>query len=600
MMNCEQAQDMMIAWVYDELPTDQIPDIQAHLATCDACRAELADLRAARAAIAGALAREPAVPIADLPTRRKPIRWRRILAPLAAAAALVVGIMLLLEIGTGPVVAAIGPPIIERTDISLTVLSQPEGWQDAVGQPKARLYYRPTWRGLAMVRDRRLIRRLPEGVSRISFADVPADIRPDSVRLRSLTRPGGLCVLEQNYQYDLATADAVLKRYIDRDVTALAKDANADPVTGVLLSFDRRSLVIRPAGTGPRTLARAELQSIHLAKLPDGLRSTPTLQWELENRDESRQNFEVAYLTEGLSWRADYVLKLARLDISADANEDGGIPAILDAADLVGYATVKNHSGVTFKNAQLKLLAGDVNLIPPDFVSPVVGYIEKVAEDESAEACSPTMTEKAFFEHHLYTVSRPTTLRDRETKQIEMVSGQDVSLTRGYVYTAGHKINAPRVVSEMVNSEANGLGKPLPKGVMRLYAPGPDGETTYVAQTTIDHTPRDEKLRLQWGHAFDIACSAIQTNQRRNGYDHTHTCRVDIRNHKDRDVTVTVRVRVPASTYRFECKDFDWHVREVGIVEISVPAVAGHPVSASYTFQYNPRSGGGLKSPHDQ
>jgi len=599
-MNCQQAQDMMIAWVYDELPAEQIPDVRDHLATCDACRAEMADLRAARAAIAGALACEPAAPIADLPTQRTPTRWLRILAPLAAAAVLVAGIMLLLDIGTGPVAAASGPPVIERTDISLTVLSQPEGWQDAVGQPKRQYYYnKPPWRGLAMVRDRRLIRDLPEGVSRISFKDVPSGIRPDSVRLRSLTRPGGLCVLEQNYQYDLATADAVLKRYIDRDVTALAQDANADSVTGVLLSFDRRSLVIQPAGAGPRTLARAELQSICLAKLPDGLRSTPTLQWELENRDESRQNFEVAYLTEGLSWRADYVLKLARLDIAPDANEDGGVPAILDAADLVGYATVRNHSGVTFANAQLKLLAGDVNLIPPETVITVLRSKWSEA-DEGSSLTHAAMTEKAFFEHHLYTVSRPTTLRDRETKQIEMVSGQDVGLTRGYVYTAGDKISAPRVVSEMVNSEANGLGKPLPKGVMRLYAPGPDGETTYVAQTTIDHTPKDEKLRLQWGHAFDIACSATETNHRRSGSDHTHTCRVDLRNHKDRDVTVTVRVRVPASTYRFECKGFDWRVREVGIVEITVPAAANHPASALYTFQYDPLSGGGLKSPHDQ
>lgn len=596
-MNCQEIRDKLISWVYDELDPAEIPDIEAHLDECDACRAELADLRAARAAIAGILADEPT---AARPPRRRPVRWLRILSPMAAAAVLVAGIMLFLDTGPGPVSAETGPPIIERTDISLTVLSQPEGWQDAVGQPKQRLYYRPAWRGLAMVRDRRLIRRLPAGVSRISFKDVPAEIRPDSVRLRSLTRPGGLCVLEQNYQYDLATADAVLKRYIDRDITAIAQDANVGPVTGKLLSFDRQSLVIQPAGEGPRTCSRTALASISLAGLPDGLRSTPTLMWELSNSAASRQNFEVAYLTEGISWRADYVLKLARLEIAPDAAEDGGIPAILDAADLVGYATVSNHSGVTFKNAQLKLLAGDVNLIPPGVVILLGGEEITLRESDEIGQSGPTMTEKAFFEQHLYTVSRPTTLHDRETKQIEMVSGQDIALTRGYVYTAGDKINAPRVVSEMANSEANGLGKPLPKGVMRLYAPGPDGETTYVAQTTIDHTPKDEKIRLQWGHAFDIACSATQTNYRRSGSDMTHTCRVDIRNHKDREVTVTVQVRVPASTYRFECKDFDWRVREVGIVEISVPAVADHPVSASYTFQYNPLSGGGLKSPHEQ
>jgi len=197
-------------------------------------------------------------------------------------------------------------------------------------------------------------------------------------------------------------------------------------------------------------------------------------------------------------------------------------------------------------------------------------------------------------------VTRPTTLRDAETKQLEMVSGSGLKLTRGYVYNPAVHKTAVRVVSELMNSEANGLGKPLPKGVVRLYAPDPTGVQTYVSKTTIDHTPKDEKLRLPWGYAFDIACSARDVDYRRRGNDHSRTWVGQIRNHKDHDVNVTVQLRVPKSTYRGECKDFPWHVRQVGLVEIDVPVRADQAADVTFAYKWNPRSGGGLTSPHDK
>ncbi len=442
---------------------------------------------------------------------------------------------------------------------------------------------------LALVRDRRLIRNLPPGRTQVRFTGVPSGILPDTVRLRSLDDPEGLTILEQNYQYDLASASAVLDRYIDRPVAVTFKDGKS--AAGGLLSFDAASLVIRPAGEGPRTVARDRVRDIAFQKLPEGLLTRPTLVWELLNGGPARQQFEVAYLTRGIMWRADYVLKLH----PAEEVIGGEKPEITDTADLVGYATVTNNSGVTFADAELKLLAGDVNLSRPPMEAmgvPILGKIPILRRGFQFQ-------EKSFFEYHLYTLGRATTIRNRETKQIELVSGSGIRMPRRYVYDPhrGHK-TSPRVISELMNSEDNGLGRPLPKGTVRLYAPDPEGVQTYISQTTIDHTPKNEKISFQWGHAFDIVCSYTQTEHRREGSDHHETCLYEIRNHKDRDITVFIIARMDKSTYRADCKldgkDHPWYVREVGLVEIEVRVEANSARTVTFTHSYNPASGGGL------
>jgi len=482
-----------------------------------------------------------------------------------------------------------GPVEIKRLDVSLTILSRPADRPAPVPlQAAAPLR---GWKGLALVRDRRIIRNLKRGQTEVRFTEVPAGILPDTVRLRSLAEQGGLTILEQNYQYDLASADRLLEKYIDRPIAVTFKDGGS--VRGELLSFDASNLVLQPDGGGPRTVSREKVRAVTLAKLPEGLLSRPTLVWKLNNTGPAIQRFEVAYMTRGLRWRADYVLKLR-----PGAPRPGGDgPGVIDSAELVGYATVTNLSGVTYEHAQLKLLAGDVNLIAPE------REMRNVFRDaaEIAGRAGGGFREKAFFEYHLYTLSRPTTIRNAETKQIELVSGSGLKLKRSYVYDRTQHPTAARVVSELKNSEANGLGKPLPKGVVRLYAPDPDGLQTYVARTTIDHTPKDEKIRLPWGYASDIVCSARQIGGGRRGDTRSQTWRYEIRNHKTHDVTVTIIVRVPPSSRWANCKrrgkDHPWHVRQVGVVEIDVPVKVGSAERVVFTFRYDPLSGGGLTSP---
>ena len=440
-MNCDEAREKLIDLAYGELPDAEASALQQHIEGCDDCRAELAALRSARIALAEFRASEPATgrlrmggPSAAAAGRV--IRFGRWLPALTGLAAAVMIVATLWMFVTTPTAIA-GPVEIKQIGVSLTILSQPEGWQAApmmeMQQRKVQQEIAPNapaqitmtaqmwelspyWQGMALVRDHRLIRNLKAGQTSVRFTNVPTGIMPDTVRLRSLDDPEGLSILEQNYQYDLATTWAVLKRYIDKPITIEFR--KGDPATGTLLSFDGASLVIRPESEGPRTVAREHVRAIRFEKLPEGLLSKPTLVWDLQNHAAREQQFEVAYLTRGIAWRADYVLKLR----PGGKGEIEGEDAIVDTADLVGYATVANNSGVTYEDAQLKLLAGDVNLIKPPQMARWGSWSNANSMDPGAGG-APQFQEKSFFEYHLYTLGRATTIRSAETKQIELVSG---------------------------------------------------------------------------------------------------------------------------------------------------------------------------------
>ncbi len=628
-MNCEQASEKLIDLVYEELPGDEARAVGEHILQCPRCREEFEKLQLARSALVMYRAGEPK---GSKPVVRPYRRFLIGVAGVAAAILIAVGVWMFQEGTTDTAIA--GPVEIKRLNVSLTILSEPENWpgyyprfQQGPGQMEFQMDAQANnfsdvqtfrrvmgggWRGLALVRDQRIVRNIKRGVTSVRFTDVPAGILPDTVRLRSLDDPDGLTILEQNYQYDLASASAVMKRYIDKTVTITFKNGETLPagqvgVSGTLLSFDRNTLVIQPEGEGPRNISRKMVKAITFEKLPAGLLSKPTLMWQLKNAAAANQQFEVAYLTGGLTWRADYILKLRpAVHVKKRAGHLSDQPlkdkvSIIDTADIVGYATVTNNSGVTYENAQLKLLAGDVNLIKPEVNKWSFFDGSQLSGGESG---GPQFKEKSFFEYHLYTLGRPTTIRSAETKQIELISGSGIRMKRGYVYDPTVNATAVRVVSEFKNSKDNGLGKPLPKGVIRLYAPDPTGVSTYVAKTSIDHTPKDEKIRLPWGFAFDIVCSVKQTDYKRRGYDRYHKWQYDLRNHKDYDVTITIIMRRPKTTHWAKCtkdgKDYPWHIREVGVWEVEVPVKANSAEKIIFEYRQNPQTGGGLKSPYDR
>jgi len=410
---------------------------------------------------------------------------------------------------------------------------------------------------LALVRDRRTL-DLVEGVNEIAFQEVAEQIDPSSVLFRSLTDITGTVVLEQNYEYDIVSSQKLLEKFVDQAIELITEDGSA--YRGTLLSGTRD--VILQAGDGMVTMVKQDqVREFTFPELPEGLITKPSLLWLVEAAMEGAHNVEVTYLTEGVSWQADYVVLLDSAD---------------EQIDLDGWVSLDNRSGATYEDAKLKLVAGDIHR-----ERQAAAY----AEDEvmmARPASAPAVEERAFFEYHLYEVQRPVTVKDRQTKQIEFATAADVPVTKFFVYDASQQpypvyrpITEPSygdvgnrkvmVMLELENSEDAGLGVPLPRGRVRVYKEDVDGSAQFVGEDTIDHTPKDEKVQLYLGDAFDIVGERKQTDFRKLGERSIEeSYEISIRNHKE----VDIEVRVVEHMFRWS----EWEITEETLDHVKTDA----------------------------
>lgn len=377
-----------------------------------------------------------------------------------------------------------------------------------------------------LVKDVRQL-NLPRGIQNVWFEGVAVQIDPTSVSIRSLDAPDKLSVLEQNFEFDLISPAKLMYKYLgqtvelvrtieDREETVEAKLIGTDG--GYVYEIDGK-IAINPPGR------------VVLPSLPKGLISKPSLVWLLDNgRD--KHTVEATYLTNGINWKADYVAVLSKDDMLVDVS---------------GWVTIDNQSGVTYENATLKLVAGDVNRLQPERQMP------RMAMEATMTNGGRQFKEETFFEYHLYTLGRPATVKDRQTKQIGLLEASGIGVEKTFVYASnGHyylsRMGGPDtgtkvgVYMSFDNSEKNNLGMPLPKGVVRMYKKDKDGSLQFVGEDRIDHTPEDERIRLRMGNAFDIVAERVQTDYKvlASGHLYESSYKVTIRNHKDEDVTVQV------------------------------------------------------------
>ena len=392
-----------------------------------------------------------------------------------------------------------------------------------------------------VVREKRNVEVLDK-IGMLRFADVAAQIDGTSVQFKSLTDPNAT-VLEQNYEYDLVSADKLLDKYIDKPIAVLTKDGSR--YAGTLLSFDGNQLVIRQEGDKNEIVMvqRGDnVKDIQFGALPEGLITKPTLVWRLATEKPGRQLVEVAYQTGGISWQADYNAVLNAKDT---------------ALDLGGWVTINNQSGATYKDAKLKLIAGDVRrLQPPQAYQATMGKMRMLAGEAAG------FEEKAFFEYHLYTLGRPSTVAQNQTKQIELLKTADVPVKKVFLYDgapqfrfygglvtdanygseeSNKKVN---VIIEVKNSKDNHMGMPLPKGKVRLYKRDPaDASLEFIGEDQIDHTPKDETVKLHIGDAFDIVGERKRTDFHVDTSRHvmTESFEIRIRNHKEEPLEVLVK-----------------------------------------------------------
>lgn len=393
---------------------------------------------------------------------------------------------------------------------------------------------------LGLVKDVRQI-KFSSGTHNVKFMDVASEIRPVTVNIKSLSAPDKLFVLEQNYEYDLLNSQKLLDKYVGKKVKLLDKNyytGKEEILTAELLSNNgtpiykiNNEIQINPPGR------------VILPEIPENLIAKPTLIWMLDNSNPKEQDIEASYLTNGINWKSDYI---------AVVNDDNSM------ADLSGWVTIDNKSGATYKDAQIKLVAGDVNRVRED-----IGYSPRMAKSMLMEAASDSFKEESFFEYHLYTLQRKSTIKNQQIKQIELLKAVDIPINEKLVYYGAEyyfrnqntgQFNSKEKIGvflEIENKQKNNLGMPLPAGVIRAYKKDKDGSLQFIGEDKIDHTPKNEKITIKMGDAFDVVAQRKQIDYNilsRNAaqrFDTEQQWQITLRNHKEKPVEVEVVEPIP-------------------------------------------------------
>ena len=381
---------------------------------------------------------------------------------------------------------------------------------------------------LGLVKDTRKV-ELPAGEGELWFMDVASSVIPVSVRAKSLNYPEDFTVREQNYEYDLINTDKLLDKYVGKKIKIIDWNEfqdKKDVVEAILLSNNQGQVYkinneIYLGYPGYKVLP--EILGNLIAK--------PTLMWLYDNKTKKDHNLEVSYLTRDISWKADYVVVLNKDDSSAD---------------ISGWVTIDNKSGAAYKDARLKLIAGEVHQVSE--VSE-----ERLMKVARAEMAAPQFEEKPFFEYHIYDLQRKTTVKDNETKQISLLEATGVKTqkeflfygTRNYFtmrFNEREKQKQPvNVYIKYNNSKNNNLGMPFPAGIMRLYKKDDKGSLQFIGEDKIEHTPKDEEIRLKIGEAFDVTAERVQTDYKQiTTRLHESEWEITLRNHKEEDITVGI------------------------------------------------------------
>src|SRR5437660_1490078 len=428
---------------------------------------------------------------------------------------------------------------------------------------------------LGLVRETRRL-TLPDGRIALRFSDVTSQIRPETVHLASLISPSALRILEQNYQYDLLNPAKLLDKFVGKEITLVLRryQNNSEifePVQAVLLS-NNAGQVWRI--NGQIVINPTNIVEIRFPDVPKNLVATPTLVWDVENREAGTQTVEASYLTNGMNWKADYVLV-----VNADDTK----------GDLQGWVTLINSSGATFDDARLQLVAGDVNRVSEDRIYALAGAMAKREVSDETQ-----FQEQGLFEYHLYTLQRPTTIRDNETKQVSLLeaAGFDVKkefVLNGQRYYYTNYNNPGQAIKEKVgvfiqfrNAQTNKLGMPLPAGTIRLYKKDDKGNQQFIGEDRIDHTPKDEDVRVKVGDAFDIVAERKQTDYKviaRNIYEYAYE--IKIRNHKDGPVNVIVNEPI-GGDWEMVSSSFEAKKTAAFAAQFNVPVAKDGEATLSY------------------
>jgi hypothetical protein len=431
----------------------------------------------------------------------------------------------------------------------------------------------------ALVRDVRRL-DLPTGELDLRFMDIAAKVNPATVHISSRTAPQDLAVLEQNYEYDLLNPQKLLEKYVGREVTLVRLRMENNTQQEV----ETKATLLANNDSGPvwqvSNQIETDIPGAHyiFPDLPPNLYSKPTLIWLLTNRHAGAQTVEASYLTTDLNWNADYVLTVASTEKSAGLN---------------GWVTLVNNSGTEFRNAELQLVAGAVNVVPAHVLMTSMGRAAVPAPPPPA----PQFAQENVSEYHLYTLDRRTTVQDNESKQISLLEAASFPIEKHYEVNGqsyyyrdaiqpGEPIKNPvEVHLKFKNSQANSLGMPLPAGTIRVYQGDSKGRLQFVGEDNIDHTPKDETLDLRIGNAFDIVAERKQTDyQKIDRRTSEMAFEITFRNHKSEPVTIEVNEPI-GGDWTMELSSFKYEKTSASSARFTVPVPANGESVLTYRLR---------------
>ncbi len=384
---------------------------------------------------------------------------------------------------------------------------------------------------LGLIKDTRRI-ALPSGEGELRFMDVASYIMPVTVHVKSLNAQDKFQVLEQNYEYDLMNYGKLLDKYVGRKIKLIDWNQFQDRKQTVEASL------ISHNDNNPVFEIDDEIYLGHpgykvLPQLPENLIAKPTLMWLYANESDIPNEIEVSYLTNNISWAADYVFVLNK-------DDTGG--------DLSGWVTIDNKSGAAYEDAKLKLVAGEVQRVQAAMEE--MDY--KLGMAMVAKGRAPQFAEEGFFEYHIYDLQRQTTIKDKQTKQISLLEAGGIKAEKEFLvygiqrfFTQYYRPQNPKqpvsVYVKFRNSQENHLGMPLPAGVLRLYKEDSQKSLQFAGEDRIEHTPKDEEVRVKVGEAFDVLAERRQTDFKQITTQLYETAwEVTLRNHKEEDIVVGI------------------------------------------------------------
>lgn len=443
---------------------------------------------------------------------------------------------------------------------------------------------------------------LKAGMNEVTTTNVTSQLEPDSVVLRDPAGKIAFTVTEQNYDAGVIDQNSLLQKFEGKTIQFQTQSfsMSAGSVSNAASIVDGKIIRANANGSQPLIEVDGHLQFV-LPGMPlfpastDGLLLKPTLRWQIDSPRAARVAAELAYITQGMSWQATYNV------VAPEAKDVTGPERV----DLLGWVTMRNNSGTDFPEARIKLMAGDVAKIQPARARPAA-----MAMAMDQVYVTPSVTQQAFDDFHLYDLNRTVSLANNETKQVEFLEANEVEMDRVYLYDgatplpgylpcAGCHNDAPNfgatsntkvnVRAEIKNSTTNHLGMPLPAGRIRLYRRDAGGQMEFIGEGTIPHTPAEETVNVPVGNAFDVTGERKQTDFHTDQRAHTidETYEITVKNQKTAPVAVVVVEHMNrAQNWQITAQSTEFTKRDSTTLEFPITVPAAGETKVTYAVRY--------------